>query len=77
VSDMARTISMDEDVRDDGLDIFSNVPAVRQDFEIVLPATSSEEELGEEWCRYCQGPCWVRDFWVFGVACSRRRALGS
>ena len=51
VSDIAvaHIISMDEDVRGDGLDIFSNVPAVRQDFEIVLPAASfEEEELGEE-----------------------------
>ena len=59
VSDMAvaHATSMDEDVRDDSSDIFSNIPAVRRDFEIVLPAAPSEEgELGEEWCRYCWGP---------------------
>ena len=64
-SDMvvAYATPMDEDVRDDGSDIFSTVPAVRRDFEIVLPAApSKEEELGEGWCRYCRGPCWAGDF---------------
>ena len=60
---MAHATSMDEGIRDDGSDIFSNVPAVRRDFEIVLPAApSGEEELGEGWCLYCRGPCWAGDF---------------
>ena len=61
---------MDEDVPDDGSDIFCNVPAVRRDIEIVLRAAPSEvgeeevEDGGEEvvegdaeWCRYCFGAC--------------------
>ena len=54
---VAYATSMGEGIQDDGSDIFSNVLAVRRDFEIVLPAAPSEEELGEEWCRYCRGPC--------------------
>jgi hypothetical protein len=66
-SDMvvARATPMDEDVRDDGSDIFSEVPAVIRDFEIVLPAAPSvaeEEGDGEDWCRYCLGACWAEDF---------------
>ena len=60
---MAHATSMDEGIRDDGSDIFSNVLAMHRDFEIVLPAApSGEEELGEGWCGYCQGPSWVGDF---------------
>jgi hypothetical protein len=56
---------MDEDVRDDGSDIFSEVPAVIRDFEIVLPAAPSVAEEGgdgEDWCRYCLGACWASNF---------------
>jgi hypothetical protein len=64
-SDMAvaHATPMDEDDRDDGSEIFSTVPAVRRDFEIVLRAAPSRaEELEEEWCRYCLGPCWAENF---------------
>jgi hypothetical protein len=66
-SDMvvARATPMDEDVRDDGSDIFSEVPAVIRDFEIVLPAAPSVAEEGgdgEDWCRYCLGACWASNF---------------
>ena len=59
------TDPMDEDILDDGSEIFSNVPAVRQDIEIVLLAAPSDagvEKGGEEGgCRYCLGPYWAGD----------------
>jgi hypothetical protein len=60
-----QTDPMDEDILDDGSRIFSNVPAIRRDVEIVLRAAPSDagmEEGGEEGgCQYCLGPCWARD----------------
>jgi hypothetical protein len=58
---------MDEDAQDEDEGIPLNVPAVRRDFDIVLPAAPSEEgeEEEEEGCGEERGFC-------FGV----RRALG-
>ena len=65
VSDVGSVHSdpMDEDTPDDGSEIFSNVPAVRRDIEIVLRAAPSdagvEEGRGEGGGRYFLGPWWA------------------